>query len=480
MLTHEATHAGQQAQGPVPGRQLSEVPSIVYDVLRSTGKPLAARTHAYMEARFGHDFSQVRIHADAKAANSARLINAQAYTVGTNVVFGAGRYAPETREGKRLMAHELTHVAQQQNTPGILQGKLRIGSPTDCAELASDAVARAVMQPENSAFLTSTSQISHHLRSSSLSSATIQRTVQTWGGEFDTLKYERTTKDLDQGLDGVDMLLKFEPNEHVDAELIGMVQTVNPLWGGVPLHASSFEKDKARQEAFENVRIPGGEAGEGTKIDMSPASGNPLYATEKPKSGHGLEDTPTKEHRGQHGWRYIRNGFESTRDAFLIDTPRLGSHLMPCSQLFETAALAIKGVQKGTFYGSVKWGWEKDRDGNFKKLPLSLISQDRPSLTFRRASMMWAQAKTSKGEETIPMPVAVSRYTNTHGVLLVTDPSQAVLTFIGKLKKNTRLQVIDIGFGKPFNKEKDEWRKVTVLDGAYKGKVGWVLEADLS
>ena len=68
----------------------------------------------------------------------------------------SGQYAPETREGKRLIAHELSHVVQQQNTPGIFQRKLSIGSTTDCAELAADAVARAVMQPENSPFRSST------------------------------------------------------------------------------------------------------------------------------------------------------------------------------------------------------------------------------------------------------------------------------------------------------------------------------------
>jgi hypothetical protein len=61
------------------------------------------------------DFSQVRIHTDGKAAESARAVNALAYTVGSDIVFGAGRYAPATDEGRRLIAHELTHVGQQQN-----------------------------------------------------------------------------------------------------------------------------------------------------------------------------------------------------------------------------------------------------------------------------------------------------------------------------------------------------------------------------
>ncbi|GAB4578154.1 MAG: hypothetical protein Fur0022_08870 [Anaerolineales bacterium] len=91
----------------------SSVPPIVHEVLRSPGQPLDSATRAFMEPRFGADFSGVRVHTDAKAAESARAVNALAYTVGRNVVFGEGQYAPGTNEGKKLFAHELTHVQQQ-------------------------------------------------------------------------------------------------------------------------------------------------------------------------------------------------------------------------------------------------------------------------------------------------------------------------------------------------------------------------------
>jgi hypothetical protein len=91
----------------------SLVPGIVHDVLRSPGKPLDADTRTFFESRFGHDFSRVRVHADAQAAASAHDVQAAAYTVGQNLVFGAGQYAPETPAGRRLLAHELTHAAQQ-------------------------------------------------------------------------------------------------------------------------------------------------------------------------------------------------------------------------------------------------------------------------------------------------------------------------------------------------------------------------------
>jgi hypothetical protein len=90
-----------------------EAPPIVHEVLRSPGEPLGTATRAFFEPRFGRDFSGVRVHSGSTAERSARDLNAQAFTVGNEIVFGRGRFAPETREGKSLLAHELTHMIQQ-------------------------------------------------------------------------------------------------------------------------------------------------------------------------------------------------------------------------------------------------------------------------------------------------------------------------------------------------------------------------------
>jgi outer membrane protein OmpA-like peptidoglycan-associated protein len=95
------------------GGGLSEAPAIVHRVLGSAGRPLDHATRAFMEARFGRDFGNVRIHTDQRAAQSAEAIDALAYTVGNNVVFGRAQYAPDSSSGRRLLAHELTHVVQQ-------------------------------------------------------------------------------------------------------------------------------------------------------------------------------------------------------------------------------------------------------------------------------------------------------------------------------------------------------------------------------
>jgi hypothetical protein len=107
----------------------STAPSAVSAVLDSSGDALQRSVRENMEGRFGHDFSGVRIHTDARAAESARSVNALAYTVGNHVVFGRGQYAPSSRSGQHLLAHELAHTVQQSKgaTHGIQRYKV-----TDC------------------------------------------------------------------------------------------------------------------------------------------------------------------------------------------------------------------------------------------------------------------------------------------------------------------------------------------------------------
>jgi hypothetical protein len=93
--------------------EISKVPPIVQEVLRSSGRALDPATRIFMESRFGHDFSRVQVHTDTRAVESARAINALAYTVGDDIVFGAGYYSPSSSEGRGLLAHELIHVVQQ-------------------------------------------------------------------------------------------------------------------------------------------------------------------------------------------------------------------------------------------------------------------------------------------------------------------------------------------------------------------------------
>jgi len=120
------------------------VPSIVHRALHSPGQPLDSTTRAFFEPRFGHDFGNVRVHADPQANESARAVNALAYTVGSHIVFDVTQYTPSTHQGRSLLAHELTHVVQQRGIPYSVGAELEIGGPDDSTEREAADVAKTV------------------------------------------------------------------------------------------------------------------------------------------------------------------------------------------------------------------------------------------------------------------------------------------------------------------------------------------------
>jgi hypothetical protein len=120
-----------QAKGE-GGAVAAEPPPIVHEVLGGAAHPLDGATRAFMEARLGHDFRNVRVHTDARASESARSIGALAYTVGRDIVFRAGQYDPGSRDGKRVLAHELAHVVQQRASPPAVQ---RTADAGECCEM---------------------------------------------------------------------------------------------------------------------------------------------------------------------------------------------------------------------------------------------------------------------------------------------------------------------------------------------------------
>jgi hypothetical protein len=123
--------------------------SPVLDVVGSGGgQALDRNTRAEMEANFGHDFGDVRIHTGAKASESAKSVQAQAYTVGNDIVFGGDNFAPDTVAGKRTLAHELTHVVQQRSGPvdgTPTSGGVSVSDPSDRFEQAAEHNADRVM-----------------------------------------------------------------------------------------------------------------------------------------------------------------------------------------------------------------------------------------------------------------------------------------------------------------------------------------------
>jgi len=138
------------APSKTAGKERSPRPaalSSVDEVLRTPGSELDPSTRRFMEPRFHHDFSRVRVHADTQAANSARAVNALAYTVGGDLVFGNGQYAPHTSAGRRLLAHELAHTVQQAPAaaPALNATSLPISHPDDASERQAAAAADQIV-----------------------------------------------------------------------------------------------------------------------------------------------------------------------------------------------------------------------------------------------------------------------------------------------------------------------------------------------
>ncbi len=138
VFSYAAAFSRHQTEGPerLPTKHVgagdfgqSAAPPHVHEVIRSPGQALEPATRDFMEPRFGYDFSRVRVHCGTAAEQSARDVNARAYTLGHHIVFAAGQYLPRTGRGTPLLAHELAHVVQQQAVAHFPVGIQRYEGP---------------------------------------------------------------------------------------------------------------------------------------------------------------------------------------------------------------------------------------------------------------------------------------------------------------------------------------------------------------
>jgi Domain of unknown function (DUF4157) len=383
---------------------------------RGGGSKMDHGTQHFMESRFGTDFSGVRIHTGSQAVQMSRELNAQAFTVGNDVFFNEGKYSPNSDSGRHLLAHELTHTVQQG-------------------------------------------------RSSGLAMRRIQRSVTTWGGTWDANPYDKKQDEANgtaypaaMGIRGADITLKFTPNANVNAQLIGLTQTAQSVSNG----AHPFIDGNPNRE--KRAISTGTE--KGTMIDRADGFNNPIYAVNTQPS-LSLDDTSTSAGWGQLGWN--NSSLTPTmKVATLIDTPRLTGASTNSSQIFETTALATKGVQAGTYFGSVRWGWRTDTAGLHTLIPLSSISQGAPSATFMTAAGIWNTAKDSTGANTLDLPVVDVKYINKFtGVRFGLGPVYTYLPY------GTRVEVLP-GFISMFEVN------IRVVDGPNTGETGKVGILDLS
>lgn len=113
------------------------VPPVVHEVLSRQGQPLPTAVRTDMEESLGHDFGRIRVHVDDRAAASAAAVGANAYTVGPDIVFGAGRYAPTTLAGRQVLVHELGHAIQQGQRHAPVGAPIPVGPVGDALETAA-------------------------------------------------------------------------------------------------------------------------------------------------------------------------------------------------------------------------------------------------------------------------------------------------------------------------------------------------------
>ncbi len=205
------------------GARGKAMPTSVRRGLDSPSRPLDVSVRRAMEPRFGHDFSRVRIHSGGEAARSARAVGAQAYVVGSDVVFGAGRYNPGSSEGQTLLAHELTHVVQQAagaSATGRLEASTR-AQESEAERMAAGGVGSRQTTPRETGgpVLARFSDTNHHI----VEEAALERSGLT-AAQIKGLEQGNVQRDYSQLPAAVNLALLgqattfggYSPDEHID------------------------------------------------------------------------------------------------------------------------------------------------------------------------------------------------------------------------------------------------------------------------
>ncbi|HKV78350.1 MAG TPA: DUF4157 domain-containing protein [Candidatus Sulfotelmatobacter sp.] len=229
-LPEDGTLQTKSAHGGFTGVRLA--PPIVHQVLNSSGQPLDEATRAFMEPRFGRNFNDVRVHVGPQAATSAREVSARAYTVGRHLVFDQGQYAPDSRLGQQLLAHELAHVVQQggaQEIPSQIPiTDAHDPTETQAEDAANFASGAGIVGQRGPASLARFSDTGHHIvEEAGLAGAGFTEEEMKW---IERGNVQRDYSQIPVGKVGNALLLckpstfgGYEPKEHFD----------NYLWDAV-------------------------------------------------------------------------------------------------------------------------------------------------------------------------------------------------------------------------------------------------------
>jgi len=407
-----------------PSPKQVAVPSSVHEALRTNGQPLDAATLASMEPRFGHDFSHVRVHSDSKAAEAAQAVNALAYTVGNDIVFGAGRYIPGTAEGRRLLAHELTHVVQQS---GSTQFNPVSSDEDPLPEREAEGMEAADAKVEPFA---NEKRVHPFQPAKSVQQFGMQcKKVPMDFGEFETTQF------IGANDRGVEIKLEFKPTESkVDAKKIALSQSVKAIKESGAAYATTPN--------LANRMVASGKSGAGYTIDAPETTNNPIYyGTKNLGATEDLKDTPISANNPADPVRlgvntnYIlgycykdkpTDADKKKQPASMYDKPQ-GRKKPGAGMDFETAAFAIEGTDKGKYYGSVKWGYRiggTDSVPTVTKTDIDEASKGTPTANFMEAAKLWNVGKTQGTLKVTADPATAYKM---DGATTVTVPKGTIL-----------------------------------------------------
>ncbi|HZF73350.1 MAG TPA: DUF4157 domain-containing protein [Gemmatimonadaceae bacterium] len=299
-------------------------PPIVHVALNSPGQPLDPVTRSFMEARFGQDFEHVRVHTDVPAGKSAAAVDAKAYTVGQHVVFGANRYAPDSREGRRLLAHELAHVTQPDSAKPLLQRDVEEEKEPPKMSVSGDSV-----------------------RKSPPGGVAIRNGALEWKLEFvgkDTEVTSASAKDMSLNISlGRDVFFSatYTPQAGASAcPTITFSQTVQPTMGGAWDTGSLLYTRSPKSGASVDLSL---------ENEPRQPETDPFYSAGPRASGPGLEakkdstgsGTPKPTMGDVPFQRHVPKGVTAVRK-------------------FESAVICVETAET---FGSISWGYTKTGDG---------------------------------------------------------------------------------------------------------------------
>lgn len=359
-------------------------PPIVADVLSSKGNPLDSRVTAMMGRRLGHDFSNVRVHTDPQAAESARSVGASAYTVGRDIVFGAGMYEPASSAGQKLIAHELVHVLQQGSARSPGGSDLEVAEANSRPEREAD---RAVAAIEAGSDRPSASKVQE-------AQGRLQRKVETHAGVFERTRHKPVGEPTFSPLAKYDVQLDFTPYEVADCDEIAMVQSVVSMRAGKPTYPAPEAEYKARA-------LTSAEGPIGLRIDRRAGYRSPFYGV--PNVGQ-----PQDTHFGK------KVPKQPAETAWIKDIPGVEDRVAGQTQShdFETCAICNVGSDLGAYYGCVSWGYDIDANNVFHERDLAQVSRGTPSANLIAAAKKWNTQPVPAGRIDLPVPRYATRSEN--------------------------------------------------------------------